>query len=489
MTIVPPGSPSRRSPRKSTTGKHADGPRRQYCNKCDKTIARHYRVDCPVYSAASRRQRDKASKGVGPPSLSHTTPNIPRASDDTSQILQAAPAGQQNLSPETPATTTREESQQSSPNHTTAITTSTVTSTVVALPDLPPANIGQHAANPVTIINTNSLSSPDFFGIRSMDTQTNVNNSSRMPMDFRLAGLFAAPSGYGPHTPVSSVHSSLSRGTMPNLSPPGGHESPTRFAGLTQAEELQLVDVRHEDVFGPILHPGAIPSALPGNEFPSTPSLRDVHSRAHSIEPKKNSSVPRWRPSLSNAKYGFVDGVKRGSDEWKVARKTEQKTILPTTSDCHKRFGDNMQAIVRLVGDTSITPLPKKAEEMSDETGAWVYVAAQMPTARHEYVHYESKRLRREARPQVNELNAHAHRMFRALVNSRRKNVLEAELESARTREHAEAVARENEQHKAQLEELRKLIISKAGNTSDTSFVDQLRQVVALPSPSSSSST
>ncbi|KAK7013634.1 hypothetical protein VNI00_019455 [Paramarasmius palmivorus] len=130
----------------------------------------------------------------------------------------------------------------------------------------------------------------------------------------------------------------------------------------------------------------------------------------------------RVRPSKSNPIYGLVDGAKRGSERWEVPRKVPKLTILPTWADCNKKFNEKLQSVIRL------------AEEAADETGCWIYLAAQMPTGRNEYTHFASQRLRKEAPGPVNDMNAIAHKMFHGLVNSRRKDVLHAELEVATTR-------------------------------------------------------
>ncbi|EEB91589.1 hypothetical protein MPER_10029, partial [Moniliophthora perniciosa FA553] len=102
----------------------------------------------------------------------------------------------------------------------------------------------------------------------------------------------------------------------------------------------------------------------------------------------------RIRPCKSNPCYGFVDGVKRGSETWEVARKAPKYEMLSSWAECNKKFNDRVQALART------------AEEMADETGCWVYLACQMPAGRHEYTHYTCYRLRKEAPGAVNDLNA-----------------------------------------------------------------------------------
>ncbi|KAK7014792.1 hypothetical protein VNI00_019265 [Paramarasmius palmivorus] len=171
----------------------------------------------------------------------------------------------------------------------------------------------------------------------------------------------------------------------------------------------------------------------------TTPRASPMTGSEYSASPKKHRRRPpltlpgeqRIRPSKSNPIYGLVDGAKRGSERWEVARKVPQFSILPTWAECNKKFNEKIQAVLRL------------AEETADETGSWIYVAAQMPTGRHEFTHFASRRLRKEAPGPVNDMNAIAHKMFGGLVSSRRKDVLQLELEVANQRTDLQKLADE----------------------------------------------
>ncbi|KAK7026499.1 hypothetical protein VNI00_015579 [Paramarasmius palmivorus] len=194
-----------------------------------------------------------------------------------------------------------------------------------------------------------------------------------------------------------------------------------------------------------VITPGdtPIPGGLAFGSAPSSPSTSQAITiiANPATSPRRHRKRPpltqpgeqRIRPSKSNPVYGLVDGSKRGSERWEVTRKVPQLKILPTWADCNKKFNEKMQAVIRL------------AEETADETGCWLYLAAQMPTGRHEYTHFANRRLRREAPGPVNDINAIVHKMFAGLVSSRRKDVLQLELEVANQRMDMQRLAEEKD--------------------------------------------
>ncbi|EEB96864.1 hypothetical protein MPER_03923, partial [Moniliophthora perniciosa FA553] len=156
---------------------------------------------------------------------------------------------------------------------------------------------------------------------------------------------------------------------------------------------------------------------------PGSPTTESVHNdRTDSTGTIK----ARVRPSRSNPAYGLVDGVLRGTAEWKIPRVRPRKSILPENK-IHKRFDEKTAGIVT------------RCEELGNETGAWVYFSAHCPGTRHGAVQYFSKRFRKEAPTGVEELATLSGKVFKALINSRRRDVVQAELEVARLRAQAEA--------------------------------------------------
>ncbi|KAK7047109.1 hypothetical protein VNI00_006774 [Paramarasmius palmivorus] len=421
----------RRSPRKATSIQH--GPRRQICQKCIGPD-RHYRVDCPHHSGNAKRakrlqmareQREQLAQAIqgGASGARHENvlePAVQRSSSPTRPPVAGIFAFQTDLFPVTPAPSSSRD----------------------------------------------SINSPFPDGRHSLEIRPGAGPIS-VPehVDF----TFPSPECYTPLTAAPRV---------PRLDT---DSSPNTESGIAPQANGHFRDAPEnpQDLFTTQQTP------IPTSEtFDTTPRASPRTGSEYSASPNRRRRRPpltlpgeqRVRPSKSNPIYGLVDGAKRGSERWEVARKVPQFSILPTWADCNKKFNEKMQAVLRL------------AEETADETGSWIYVAAQMPTGRHEYTHFASRRLRREAPGPVNDMNAIAHKMFGGLVSSCRKDVLQLELEVANQRtdlqkladekallsqakDHAEAViqglrSRLTNSEPLSVEELTELLNSTSGRAS-----------------------
>jgi hypothetical protein len=104
-----------------------------------------------------------------------------------------------------------------------------------------------------------------------------------------------------------------------------------------------------------------------------------------------------------------------------------------------------------------------QCENLSNETGCWLYFAAQHPTASSPFVHYSSPRIRRDAKPQLIEIQQQFLKIFSALQTSRRHEAMELAVELAQAQEqHKEAAAEVEQVRNALAEERAKIVAQEA---------------------------
>ncbi|EEB91692.1 hypothetical protein MPER_09914 [Moniliophthora perniciosa FA553] len=222
-----------------------------------------------------------------------------------------------------------------------------------------------------------------------------------------------------PQNPVPATPPAVRQEAPPPVyeSRSGACHSPVIDPILLEESTFPLPDPT-KDV--PLQHEG-----IPVNTVLAAPESPPSISVSHTTGSGRIAKI-RIRPSQSNPTYGLVDGVLRGTTEWRIPRIRARKSILHEKK-IHKRF------------DEKVTAIANRCEELGDETGAWVQFSAHFPGARHGAVQYFSKRFRKEAPQGVEDLMVLSGKVFKALVNSRRKDVVQAELEIAHLRAQAEA--------------------------------------------------
>ncbi|KAK7033998.1 hypothetical protein VNI00_012428 [Paramarasmius palmivorus] len=450
MTITshPPATgspPVRRSPRKATSIQH--GPRRQLCQKCDGP-ARHYRVDCPIYGGnAKRAQRQGAARTRRLDMLAKAAQETERLQVNTTDVENGSltkPGISQPLPLSVQNTITS--------HNTSSLHNSSPERDFPSPPATSPVNpfhsdiFGSSPVHQTPIRRRHLEQREGSLAPDSLPDQQVWMSTTSPATPFR-AGIFSSPvcatplgptseeqQGHTLFTPLVSSEvpgsgaATINRGTAPDGNPfvAGFLNLPLPFNPAETSTPTSSL-------------------ATPLQSCPSSPT-KTRRKRA----PLTLPGQPRIRPCKSNPVYGLVDGAKRGCETWgwvctgfltfliltdllDVPRKGPKLDTLATWADCNKRFNEKMQAILRL------------AEEMAEETGCWVYLAAQMPTGRHQYTHYTCRRLRKEAPGPINDINAIAYKMFQGLVNSRRKDVLQTELEIAEARTDVQRLTKENE--------------------------------------------
>ncbi|KAK7021881.1 hypothetical protein VNI00_017170 [Paramarasmius palmivorus] len=423
-------TPVRRSPRKATSIQH--GPRRQLCQKCDGPT-RHYRVDCPIHGRNAKRvQRQGAARTKRLDMLAQATQETERLQVNTTDVengsltepstSQPLPLSVQNTVTFPNASSTYD----SSPEHNSlSPPTSPVNpfcSDIFGSSPVHQTHIGhRHLEQGQGLLAPSSSSSQQVW-------MSNANPPTSPVAPFRT-GSFSPPGCATPLGPGNEEHQG-----RPLFTPPITHEVQGSAIATINPSTASNADPFVAGFSNGPLHfnpdetSTPTPSTTPAQSCPSSPA-KTRRKRA----PLTLPGQPRIRPCKSNPVYGLVDGAKRGCETWDVPRKGPKLDTLATWADCNKRFNEKMQAILRL------------AEEMAEETGCWVYLAAQMPTGRHQYTHYTCRRLRKEAPGPINDINAIAYKMFQGLVNSRRKDVLQTELEIAEARTDVQRLIKENE--------------------------------------------
>ncbi|KAK7053237.1 hypothetical protein VNI00_003862 [Paramarasmius palmivorus] len=227
-------------------------------------------------------------------------------------------------------------------------------------------------------------------------------------------------------------------------------------------------------------HSISAPRGMTPAETLATPSSNSAtpSSSASSLPPQ------RIRASRSNAVYGFVHGVFKGSETWKIPRVRPRKQPLIKGS-VQKRFDEKLAGIVN------------RCEELCDETGAYLMITSQLPSARHGFVNYVSKSFRDEAPQSLDQLYDFTEDIYASVVAARRRDVASAEYQAAKARREAEeartvaasaqadldALSEKQRQQQQVLEGVRRAL-REAGHANFLSMLDGLAPNTEFPTSS-----
>ncbi|RXW12201.1 hypothetical protein EST38_g13652 [Candolleomyces aberdarensis] len=155
------------------------------------------------------------------------------------------------------------------------------------------------------------------------------------------------------------------------------------------------------------------------NPSPDEDIISDDESEGEEIVTK-----PSAKPTKKNARtyasnrnpvHGFIDGVGRGNRVLKMARRRALKTVFTDQSQASSNWR-------RLVRDF-IT----RAEDISNRTASWLYVAAHNPSAGQPFTHFASRRLRMEAPEDIQKIHQHVASMMTVLKRADRANSIQHE--------------------------------------------------------------
>ncbi|KAJ7740001.1 hypothetical protein DFH07DRAFT_965494 [Mycena maculata] len=176
------------------------------------------------------------------------------------------------------------------------------------------------------------------------------------------------------------------------------------------------------------------------------PGSGDVFGDAPSEEPgsPKKKKKDRVRITNTNALHGLVEGARRGGQALEIPRMQKLRGPIENRGDSTRRF-------LRLVKD-----IMERCEQVSQETGCWLFFTAQHMFAKEPFLHYASPRIRKEGRKEVEEITNNFNRLFLTLIAARNheskemhRKLLAAEEKEADAQKELQA-AREGEQREAE---------------------------------------
>ncbi|KAF9029755.1 hypothetical protein BDP27DRAFT_1533038 [Rhodocollybia butyracea] len=163
-------------------------------------------------------------------------------------------------------------------------------------------------------------------------------------------------------------------------------------------------------------------------KFPSTPSVK------------------KDRVNAGNPRFGLVEGVAKGGAAFDIYREKALPKPCTTRGESTKMFHKRLPVIVR------------RCEQLSAETGCWLYLATAHPNSRSPFVHYTSQRLLQEPSfPLLDELHNTANKMFYVLKNTQHSTASSLATDLHNTNEKLAEAQLEANQLRAELERLSRL--------------------------------
>ncbi|KAF6758697.1 hypothetical protein DFP72DRAFT_1064801 [Ephemerocybe angulata] len=197
---------------------------------------------------------------------------------------------------------------------------------------------------------------------------------------------------------------------------------------------------------------------------PSTPPPASTPPPESS--PASTSSSPKKKritPSAVNAVHGFVNGACRGSKPTEVPRTRAVEPPFVTRKEASRAFRAQTKDLLT------------RAESVADRSAAWVYIAMQQPGAKKPFVHFASRKIRREAPKELEQVHITVSGMMALLMRGDRAKDLEtvrehmeteeklkkAELAATEAERAAKAIADENAVLKAQIAEQRAQVAAR----------------------------
>ncbi|PPQ69412.1 hypothetical protein CVT26_002450 [Gymnopilus dilepis] len=181
-------------------------------------------------------------------------------------------------------------------------------------------------------------------------------------------------------------------------------------------------------------------SPLGASTITPSPSSEGI---SPSLQKKKTHSFVQPRATMRNPIHGLVQGVKKGNKSHVTYRTHRLPSPRISALDVSRRY------------HRQINKLLQRCEDLSTETGCWLFFAAQHVTAREGAISYASPRLRREALEQAERIATDFNTTAARLRTSRRVEAvqLSEQLEEVeRQRLAAEAAFQEAKARIAELE-------------------------------------
>ncbi|KAJ6536761.1 hypothetical protein DFH09DRAFT_931165, partial [Mycena vulgaris] len=186
------------------------------------------------------------------------------------------------------------------------------------------------------------------------------------------------------------------------------------------------------------------------------PTSSDVDHTSSPV-PQSRGTKTRVRITNRNAVYGTVEWAKRGAKSMGMSpvapRHAQQRTgaVIPRMWALKEPITSQSKSSCRFL--RLVTDILERCEQVSQETGCWLFFSAQHMFAKVPFLHYASPRIRKEGRKEVEEITNHFNRLFLSLIAARNqdskemhKKLLDAQAKEAsaqRQLEEARAVQEE----------------------------------------------
>ncbi|KAJ2935063.1 hypothetical protein H1R20_g1992, partial [Candolleomyces eurysporus] len=124
-------------------------------------------------------------------------------------------------------------------------------------------------------------------------------------------------------------------------------------------------------------------------------------------------SSRRVYPSDTRAIHGYIEGMGRGNEPAQMARVRPAKPLDRDQKKAMKHY------------DKWTRDLFTRCKSISNSTGCWMYVAIQHPSSRTPFLHFASRKIRREAPEELKDIHQDISRMMVLLKRADRSKNLD----------------------------------------------------------------
>ncbi|RXW16547.1 hypothetical protein EST38_g9306 [Candolleomyces aberdarensis] len=160
----------------------------------------------------------------------------------------------------------------------------------------------------------------------------------------------------------------------------------------------------------------------------SAAEVEDEDSDDYESEAETTTNQSRTQPrkkrvyaSNRNPVYGFIEGVGRGNRILKMARRRALKSVYTDQS----KSSANWRRLTR--------DLITRAEDISNRTASWLYIAIHNPSAGQPFTHFASRRLRMEAPEDVQKIHQQVASLMTVLKRADRAQNIQYKKEKEQT--------------------------------------------------------
>ncbi|KAH9478165.1 hypothetical protein JR316_0008618 [Psilocybe cubensis] len=174
--------------------------------------------------------------------------------------------------------------------------------------------------------------------------------------------------------------------------------------------------------------------------------LASLSVRSSSQSSSAGSASRPNRTSAQNPYNGYVDGAYRGSSVYQIVRGHRLPSPISDNTRSVKKFTNTINSII------------EKCEDISKETGCWLFIGAQHATARAGSISYASPRLRRDAAEQVGQIGTQFSTLTRNLIHSRTQETLDLQRQLEQSRRETEEAKKSLEAVQENQKELRSIL-------------------------------